>query len=87
MQLNSNSSFVSYELTPSEQVGAYSFTGLQKAGLQNLLSAAAEEYLSKPLDEDDTSIQAIKRKAYLQGQIAILKHLLELSDNLSVEEN
>lgn len=87
MQINNNSTFVSYELTPAEQVGAYTFTGLQKAGLQNLLSAAAEEYLSKPLDEDDTSIPAIKRKAYLQGQIAILKHLLQLNESLSTEEN
>lgn len=87
MQINNNSTFISYELTPVEQVGAYTFTGLQKAGIQNLLSAAAEEFMQKPIDEDDTSIPAIKRKAYLQGQIAILKHLLELHNSLCIEEN
>lgn len=84
-QLKVNS-FARVDLTPEEERQAYSFTQLQLAGIQNLISEAAEDLLRQPLDEDDITIPSIKRRAFLRGQIAVLRHLQALHDNLNSEE-
>lgn len=83
MKPSLKSSFIAYELEEKEQLAAYNFTSLQLAGIQNLLAAAAEEIINPPLDMDDESLPAIKKRAYLQGQVAILKHLLEMHEAFS----
>lgn len=75
------SSFICYELDPTEEAHAYTYTHLQIAGIQNQIAAAAEEMLRTPLDLDETSIEAIKKRSYLKGQIVALKHLLALHDS------
>ena len=87
MQLSKLSTFVSYDLEPNEQRAAYTFNSAQLAGIQNLIAAAAEELMVARLGEDDLSVDSIKRSAYLQGQIALGKHLLELHDSLRIVED
>lgn len=77
------SAFISYELEPLELQSAYTFSAVQLAGIQNLIAQAAEEVLQIPLDVIDTSIPDIKKRAYLQGQIYILRHLLSLNATFS----
>lgn len=72
------SSFNSVEMSDADCRAAYTFTSLQLAGIQNQISEVAEEILRQPLDLDDTSIPAIKKRAYLQGQLVALQHLKAL---------
>lgn len=83
MTPSTDSSFLAFELEPHEMAAAYTFSPLQAVGIQNLIAAAAEEVLAIQLDADETSIPMLKRRAYLQGQVAILKHLLKLHDGYS----
>lgn len=83
MKASDLSSFIAYDLTAIEEKSAYTYNEAQLAGIQNVLSGAAEELVKAPLDEDDTSIPGIKRRAYLQGQIAALKYLLSLHDSFN----
>lgn len=80
MTPSTRSSFLGYEMSEEEIKQAYSYSELQRAGIQNLIADAAEELLTAPLSENDTDIVAIKRRALLQGQIGILKYLLELHE-------
>lgn len=86
MRIAKLSSFVSYDLTEVEQRSAYTYNEAQLAGIQNQLAAAAEELLRAPVEVDDTSIEGIKKRAYLQGQIALAKFLLELHDSFNSPE-
>ena len=83
MELSIKSSFVAFELTEAEQKAAYTFTHFQVAGIKNLISAAAEELVTIPLTEDFTEVPAMKRVAFLQGQIEILKYILSLNETLA----
>ena len=74
------SSFIAFVLTSEEEVQAYEYTDLQIAGIQNLISAAAEEILRETLTEDQLSLEAQKKLAYTKGQIDILKCLLARAD-------
>lgn len=86
MQLAKLSSFISYDLTDLEYRAAHTYNEAQLAGLQNQLAAAAEEMLKAPLDGDDTSIESIKKRAYLRGQVDSLKYLLSLHDSINSPE-
>lgn len=79
------SSFLAFELEPHEQKQAYTFSALQAIGIQNLIADAAEEALAIQLNSDDLTIEMLKRRSYLQGQIAILRHLLKLHDEFNVQ--
>jgi hypothetical protein len=83
MKASTLSSFVAYDLTPVEEKSAYTYNEAQLAGIQNVLAGAAEELVKAPLDEDDTSVPGIKRRAYLQGQISAMKYLLSLHDGFN----
>lgn len=78
MTPSTTSSFLTYSLEALELQSAYTYSDLQMAGIQNQIAAAAEEILKIPLDVDDSAVQHAKRRAYLQGQIDALKHLLSL---------
>lgn len=86
MKISALSSFVAYDLTAIEERSAYTYNEAQLAGIQNVLAGAAEELLKVPLEEDDTSVPGIKRRAYLQGQISALKYLLSLHDGFNSPE-
>lgn len=77
------SSFIAYELDGNEQLQAYTYSVAQRAGIQNLIAAAAEEALAIQLSQDELTVEAIKRRSYLQGQIDILQHLLKLHTEIS----
>lgn len=79
MKLSEMSSFVSFDLNPEEELAAYTFTEVQRAGLQNTLSAAAEELLLIRLDERLGSEEERIKAAYTRGQIDTCKFLLERS--------
>lgn len=83
MNISKFSSFTAYELTPQEERAAFTYNDAQLAGIQNTLSAAAEELIKIPLGEDDMTIQAIKRRSYLQGQIEVLRYLLVTHDTFN----
>lgn len=83
MQIANLSSFISYDLDVVEYRAAYTFNEAQRAGIQNLLAASAEDLLKRLLSEDDTSIEAVKKSAYTQGMIAAYKHLLSLHDSIN----
>lgn len=80
MQIAKLSSFISYELTQAEHNAAYTYNEAQLAGIQNQLAAAAEDLLKAQLSEDDTSVEAIKKRAYTQGMLYAYKYLLSLHD-------
>ncbi|MNZ92636.1 hypothetical protein D3C78_1116680 [compost metagenome] len=81
------SSFLAFELEPAEEVQAYTFSALQAIGIKNLIAAAAEEIVAIQLSADEFTTEMLKRRSYLQGQVAILKHLLERHDEISSRTN
>lgn len=83
MKPSTSSAFLKYDLDPQEVLAAYTYSDMQVAGIQNQISEAAEAILKLPLSEDDTQIANIKRRAYLQGQLEILRYLLSLHQTFS----
>lgn len=75
---STDSAFVTYNFEPLELSAAYTYSDLQLAGIQNQIASAAEEVLKIPLDVDDSEVVHAKRRAYMQGQIDALKHLLSM---------
>lgn len=68
--------FVSYELTQEEMLLAVTFTIAQRANLQTMLAAAAEEKVN--LKVDSTNIMRfVQQEAELQGKINTLRTLLD----------
>lgn len=80
------SSFIAYELTPEEEIQAFTYSDMQTAGIQNLISAAAEEIVSVALTEDQLSLESQKKLAYTKGQIEILKLILARADILREQQ-
>ena len=89
MQISTESSFAAYILTPIEELAGYTFNAAQRAVIQNLISAAAEDFLLAGLRADGTelvmSLDEKLRLASLRGQVDILKHLLLTADVLKEE--
>lgn len=77
------SSFISYDLDSTEQVAAYTYSELQRAGIQNMIAAAAEEFVRLGVDITDMDIESSRRRAYLKGQIEFGKYLLSMHDTMS----
>jgi hypothetical protein len=73
-----NSTFTRFQLTQEETTSGQSLTSTNIAVIQNLICDCAEERLSLKYDPSNPIIWA-QREAELQGQIGILKLLLELS--------
>lgn len=76
MQVKTNM-FTSYDLTPEEEKAAYTFSMLQLAGIQNVISAVAMDLAAPPLEVDDHNIVEIKRRAMLRGEIEALQRLID----------
>lgn len=74
------SSFIAFELSPEEEIAAYTFNDCQIAGIQNMISSYAEDILRVSVDLDELSVAAQKQLAYTKGQIAALKYLLDRAD-------
>lgn len=78
MLVNTDSSFIKYNLTPDEFKVGCTFSPEQRAVLQNLISDAAEEKVTLTYDPENP-LKFTQVEAELQGKIGILKYLLELS--------
>jgi hypothetical protein len=72
------STFSRFQLTSEEQSSGQSLTTNNLAAIQNLICDAAEERLALKYDPLNPLIW-VQREAELQGQIGILKLLVELS--------
>ena len=72
------STFTRYHLTTEEQLNGQNLTTNNLYVLQNLICDAAEEKLSLKFDPGNPLAYA-QREAELQGQIGILKLLIELA--------
>jgi hypothetical protein len=81
MIINTNSSFVSYQLTPGELEAGSHFSPEQRAVIQNLIAETAEEKVSLTYDPSNP-LKFTQAEAELQGKIGILKYLLELENTL-----
>jgi hypothetical protein len=73
------STFTQYQLTPEELQSAQTLTTLNLQHLQNLICDAAEKRIAMILDPNNPVAYA-QEAAELQGQIGILKYLVELSN-------
>jgi hypothetical protein len=73
-----NSTFTRYKLSPEEQESGQSLTTANLYVIQNLICDAAEEKLALAYDPLNP-IAFAQREAELQGQIGILKLLVELA--------
>lgn len=82
MQISTSSSFTAYELTEQEQRSGYTFNEANRAVIQNLISAAAEEFVAVGMQctTKELSIEERLRVSHLQGQVHILRHLLQSAD-------
>ena len=67
--------FSSYELTEEEVTEATTFTAVQRAYFQNLLSEAATSKVNLTYDPSNP-LHFAQREAELQGEIGLLRHLL-----------
>jgi hypothetical protein len=72
------STFSRFQLTSEEQSSGQSLTTNNLAVIQNLICDAAEERLALKYDPLNPLIW-VQREAELQGQIGVLKLLVELS--------
>lgn len=72
------STFTRYHLTSEEQISGQTLTTPNLQLLQNYICDAAEEKLSLKFDTLNP-MQFAQREAELQGQIGILKMLVELA--------
>lgn len=86
LKLNSNSTFISYDLTPAQVAAGSTFTLDQKAVIQNLISDIAEEKITLTFDPSNPNV-FIQRDAELMGQLGILKYLLSLESINQPEES
>jgi len=77
------STFTRYQLTPEELKNGQSLTTDNLYFIQNLICDAAEEKLSLKFDPS-APLQFAQREAELQGQIGILKMLVELASSSTI---
>jgi len=82
MQLNTESSFVSYILTEGELQAGSCFSTEQRAVIQNLIADLAEEKVSLTYDPTNP-LKFTQAEAELQGKIGILKYLLAMQSTLT----
>lgn len=71
-------SFTKYQLTEEEQLSGQVLTTSNYHVVQNLIADAAESRLALTYDPSNP-LTFVQREAELQGQIGVLKLLLELS--------
>ena len=84
MQVNSNSSFISYALTAEEKKAGSVFNYNQKAVIQNIIADIAEEKIRLKYDPNNP-LEFQQREAELAGQIGILQYLLNLEASIQSE--
>ena len=78
--------FTRYSLTKEEQTSGQALTTNNLAVIQNFICDAAEERLALKYDPANPLLWA-QREAELQGQIGILKLLVELSQSVNPSFN
>jgi hypothetical protein len=78
MIVNTNSTFIKYDLTDDEIRAGRTFSPEHRAIIQNLISDLAEEKVSLTYNPDEP-LKFAQREAELAGQIGILKYLLEIN--------
>lgn len=80
MKASIMSSFIAFDLTPEEELQAFTYNDCQLAGIQNQLASCAEDLIRVVLETDELSLEGAKKMAYTKGQIDILKYLLARGD-------
>ncbi len=87
MQVSRASSFTAYDLTEQEQRSGYTFNEANRAVIQNLISAAAEDFVAVGMGctTEILTLEERLRIAKLQGQVEILKYLLQAADTIKEE--
>lgn len=86
MRISKLSAFTAYELSEEEMLQGYDFTEANRAVIQNLISANAEELLIVRLDGKMQSEEERVKAAFTSGQIAILRYLLSTGEELKAAE-
>ena len=79
-------SFGSFNLTEEELKVGQSFNFLQVAWIQNLKALAAQDILNKRDEVPELYEQMRLERAYSNGQLAILDHILETAAKRLSEE-
>ena len=79
------SSFISFELSPEEELAAFTFNDCQIAGIQNYLASQAEDLLKVTLEVDELSLDDIKKRAYTKGCINTAKYFLSMADTIKCQ--
>lgn len=79
-------SFTKIPLTESEAREGCIFNHFQRAYLQNMLADTAEQKLNLPFTPNDVLGYA-QNEAFLKGQIELLGHLIDVSDETSRSVN
>lgn len=83
-QINTKSSFHSWQLTPQEIINGSILSGVQKMCIQNQISVLAEERISLLFDPNNP-LPFQQRDAELQGQMNALRYLISLSEDAERE--
>ena len=78
--------FSSWNLTEAEVLEGSILTITQKQVIQNLLSTVAAEKINLQFDPESPD-GFIQKEASLQGQLSILRFLLESSDDAQLQLN
>lgn len=90
MNINSDSRYLSYELTEIELLTGAILTVNQLAVVQNKLSIAAEELLNIKVDPSNI-LTFVQQQAYLQSKVDTLQQMIDDSKEavatLDVERN
>lgn len=77
MQPNLSSDLISYDISPDERVIGSVLSYLQEAVLQNMRVEIVQQIAAQTPEGDRAAY--FEQKAYLQGQLSILTHLLSAS--------
>lgn len=79
MQINTDSRYLSYQLTEAELLSGAILNSNQRALLQNKLAQAAEELLN--IKVDTTNVLAfVQQQAFLQSKVDVLQQILDDSN-------
>lgn len=70
--------FTTYSLTDHESLAAMRFSDLNRVFLQNLLATTSEELLNLEF-HPETPYEFATQKIYKDGQISMLRYLLDVS--------
>lgn len=81
-----DSSFKTFDLTPTEQATAQQLSTLNVQFIQNLRAQVAEEKLNLPFTPNDI-LSYTQKEAHLKGQLDVLSYLLACNEESQPQYN